>query len=76
MDVLSDHLAAEDGGFVTGFVVISEIIDSDGDVAHIVLTPEDQADSRTLGLLDFGTQWFHTSIQRTLDRHFDRYESE
>lgn len=56
LDVLSNQI----DGLITGFVVVAEYIDRDGDVGIWSDTYTGQRAHRTLGLLEFG---------RTVERH-------
>ncbi len=52
--VLLDALSAEVDGLITGFVVIAEFVDGDGDERIYCDTMTNQRAHRTLGLLKFG----------------------
>lgn len=49
--VLYDHLAGENGGMVTGFHVIAEFIDSDGESRMLYEWAPGQRLTTTMGLL-------------------------
>ena len=54
-EALAQVMAESGGGFVTGFCLVAEVIDSDGDRGWITATTEGQALSTTLGLLRWST---------------------
>ena len=52
--VFLDALSKEVDGLVTGFVVLAEFVDADGDERIYCNTMSNQRAHRTMGLLSFG----------------------
>lgn len=53
-DLITEALAEEGGGMVTGYYLIAGFIDADGDHGWLYATPEDQQMATTMGLLQWG----------------------
>lgn len=52
-DLLADDLAENGGGFVTGFYLIAEHVDGEGQDGWLYATPGNQTMSRTTGLIEW-----------------------
>lgn len=66
-DLITDHLAADGGGIVTGYCLTVEYVDSDGDDAWMQVVAPDQRLSRTMGLIEFAAGVAHYEQQRYLE---------
>lgn len=65
---LNDHLAEDGGGIVTAYHVIAEYIDDDGEHGWLYVTPEDQRQCTTMGLID----WAHGVATYEQQRYLDQ----
>lgn len=61
---IRDHIAADDGGYVTGWVlVVAEAVEDDADRAWYSYHNSDQPVHLTLGLIDMARRWYHRFIE-------------
>jgi hypothetical protein len=52
-DLITQQLAADGGGMVTGFYLAAEFVDGDGDRGWMYASPEGQGLSQTMGIIEF-----------------------
>ena len=67
LDALSDWLG--DTGMVTGFHVIADFIDADGDESYMSAVANGQSQSRTLGLLAWAQRIAEYEVKQYLDTY-------
>lgn len=52
-------------GIVTSFVLVAEAVREDGSVSAAVAYPDDQALSRSLGLIGYGEEWIRDDVRNS-----------
>lgn len=55
---INEYLAANGGGFITGFVLMSEMVGADGSTSAFVIRPESQPVFRSMGYATYLGEWF------------------
>jgi hypothetical protein len=64
---IHDHIAGDTGGMITGFHLVAEYIDADGEQRWLYATAPDQQQSATLGLLHWSLGVAEYEQRRYLD---------
>lgn len=65
-NLIGAHLAESGGGMATGFHLICEFVDGDGEHSWMYVTAPKQTQSRTLGLIHFARGVAEYELQRYL----------
>lgn len=70
-DTLTDLVAQRGGGFVTGFSLLAELVDADGERGWLFAQHPDQAPTTTIGQLRFATICAETDLNEYLTAEGD-----
>lgn len=67
MDSVSDFLTGDNAAMVTGFVIVTEALNADGDTSLRVVVAPGQPIQRSMGLLSYGTEWVKDDLRRIME---------